>query len=461
PDTTLDLSEQFVLSCSDGGCDGWQVTSALNFIATYGIPSENCMPYQHDDTYPCDNACSGWEDHAFTIPGWGYVSMEYHNIDNLKAALLRHPVSASYTVYADFYAYNGGVYEHVWGAEEGGHAILIVGWNDEEQSWICKNSWGPYWGDKGYFRIKWGNSGIGRYCPFIWDAAASENSLFISSVNQTLDIPRGQDITARIDITNNGTEPLQYSAVPIELPIAFHPDSFEAFDNSSWWCGIPALNGYGNHWLQYLDTPVLDLSATSSSVVSFQAKWDVEGIDGAQAPYDSWDGCNVWISIDGGKNFEPLEVTSPAYNSRDSWAFGHPEQGWDMGLGIPAWGGDSDGWQSIFIPIDSYRSPELVVRFALASDMAYSSIDAVDMNGFFVDEVKITDGTTTLFAEHGDADSPMTATGFGEKRADWLTLSNPNAMLSAGQSTTITAAISTKNLIPGKYAGQIQFFTNE
>ncbi len=32
----------------------------------------------------------------------------------------------------------------------GGHAIVIVGYSDEKQWWIVRNSWGAEWGDKGY-----------------------------------------------------------------------------------------------------------------------------------------------------------------------------------------------------------------------------------------------------------------------------------------------------------------------
>lgn len=35
----------------------------------------------------------------------------------------------------------------------GGHAIVIVGYDDEEKYWICRNSWGETWGDKGYFYL--------------------------------------------------------------------------------------------------------------------------------------------------------------------------------------------------------------------------------------------------------------------------------------------------------------------
>lgn len=35
----------------------------------------------------------------------------------------------------------------------GGHAVVCVGYNDSSQKWIMRNSWGPSWGDKGYFYL--------------------------------------------------------------------------------------------------------------------------------------------------------------------------------------------------------------------------------------------------------------------------------------------------------------------
>jgi C1A family cysteine protease len=38
-------------------------------------------------------------------------------------------------------------------AVEGGHAVLAVGYDDQKQWYICMNSWGPSWGDKGFFYL--------------------------------------------------------------------------------------------------------------------------------------------------------------------------------------------------------------------------------------------------------------------------------------------------------------------
>jgi hypothetical protein len=92
------------------------------------------------------------------IRDWAWVS---NDINSIKNYLQEGPLTTCMDVYTDFFYYDSGVYEPVWGSYEGGHCITFVGWDDETESWICKNSWGAGWGESGYFRIKYGESGIG------------------------------------------------------------------------------------------------------------------------------------------------------------------------------------------------------------------------------------------------------------------------------------------------------------
>jgi C1A family cysteine protease len=211
PNTDLDLSEQFLLSCSDAGnCeDGGMVSSSFDFIRDNGIPLEKSLTYKAQSNIPCSSAAVGWEAQAVSIPGWGYITFGESQVENIKAALLYHPVSASFEVFSDFYSYHSGVYEHVFGDSEGWHAVLIVGWNDAEKSWIVKNSWGAGWGEQGYFHIKWGDSNFGLSNEFIWDEwAASSPSISQSVISASL--VYGQADTLSFEISNTGTAPLQF-----------------------------------------------------------------------------------------------------------------------------------------------------------------------------------------------------------------------------------------------------------
>merc|ERR1711934_932128 len=79
-----------------------------------------------------------------------------------KTIMAGGPVETAFTVYTDFSNYVSGIYHHVSGGMEGGHAVRMVGWGVENGTkyWRVANSWNPYWGEKGYFRIAEGQGGI-------------------------------------------------------------------------------------------------------------------------------------------------------------------------------------------------------------------------------------------------------------------------------------------------------------
>lgn len=60
----------------------------------------------------------------------------------------------------------GGIYADPNCPKKTNHAVTIVGW--DPQSWIIKNSWGSFWGDKGFFRLKRGENmcGVNTYVMF-------------------------------------------------------------------------------------------------------------------------------------------------------------------------------------------------------------------------------------------------------------------------------------------------------
>lgn len=68
-----------------------------------------------------------------------------------------YPVTIGFTVYSSFQSpvvYRTGMMPYPNVRREsilGGHAVLLVGYNNNTQRFIARNSWGTYWGDKGYF----------------------------------------------------------------------------------------------------------------------------------------------------------------------------------------------------------------------------------------------------------------------------------------------------------------------
>ena len=162
PYLDIDLSEQFLVSCSPGSCSGGYAATAMTFLANTGAPDEECMQYEAANL-PCSRACDDWDERKTRIVGWSYVPFD---VESIKAALAEQPLNTTMVVYADFPYYESGVYEHVDDQIVGGHAVVLVGWEDENECWIVKNSWGGEWGEEGFFRIKWGDSLIGEYTGF-------------------------------------------------------------------------------------------------------------------------------------------------------------------------------------------------------------------------------------------------------------------------------------------------------
>ena len=173
------FSEQELVSCSDcGGCSGSGMPCPMDWMYRMGLFGEGCFKYTSGSTGD-DGSCSGFTSASGSTPritntakecspvrenylrDWAWVNnADYSNVNAMKLALMHGPIVGSFLVYQDFYTYTSGIYEHATGSLLGGHAITVVGWGHDSVSgkdyWICKNSWGPSWGESGWFRIRLG-----------------------------------------------------------------------------------------------------------------------------------------------------------------------------------------------------------------------------------------------------------------------------------------------------------------
>jgi cathepsin X len=74
--------------------------------------------------------------------------------------------------------YHSGIVDNPRGSKIQDHAISIVGWGLEKSIpyWVVRNSWGEYWGEQGYFRIKRGENqlGIEQDCSWAMPGAWTE-----------------------------------------------------------------------------------------------------------------------------------------------------------------------------------------------------------------------------------------------------------------------------------------------
>ncbi|MBD3165764.1 T9SS type A sorting domain-containing protein [bacterium] len=180
--------------------------------------------------------------------------------------------------------------------------------------------------------------------------------------------------------------------------------------DNSWRCFDPDIGtngGYDNHWLQWIYTPELDLTGTTSPEATFQMRIICEDPGDEPAPYDGWDGGNVWVMYtDGGETVREVVETDVAYNVTASYAFGF-EWGYGEQNLIPQWSGTTDfaDWQMVTLDLSDYTDyDDVQVAWVFCSDPAYSTYENDIMTGYQIDDIQIVDGADELFAD--DAEDP-------------------------------------------------------
>ncbi len=222
PFMDLDLSEQELVSCTlTGSCAyGGSQLFAANYIKSSGITDEDCFPYiaQEGD---CKDKCTNpkikeYIKEAGTV---GFYSIAGE--EDIKAALIKYgPIPTSMKVYSDFYAYKSGVYQKSSNAtEEGWHAIVFVGWDDAKNAWLCKNSWGDDFGEKGYFWIKKGDSYIGWGTEYMVykDELKPRLCSSVNEINLTIDINRSTRKDFDFEVFNCGSWVFEWSGSTMDV----------------------------------------------------------------------------------------------------------------------------------------------------------------------------------------------------------------------------------------------------
>lgn len=163
----VDVSEQHVLNCSNGGsCGGGDPRDVFSWMVGQNkkVEKEVSMPYN-----AADGSCNiGNPPTTFGAYKWGYVSPSNNwtvrpSVSQIKQAICKYgAISACVNVTGAFQAYSSGVFfDQPSSGSNINHCVAIVGWDDSKNAWLIKNSWGTGWGMNGYMWIHYNTNNIG------------------------------------------------------------------------------------------------------------------------------------------------------------------------------------------------------------------------------------------------------------------------------------------------------------
>ena len=155
PGEAVKRSEADLFSNGGNCSSGWTLEAANATLQSKGCCLEACWPYNGSKLPCCDK-------NRLKILSATRITSDAVAKQWLSS---NGAIQVAMEVDSDFFDYSGGVYSPDYGDYVGGHGVCIIGYDDVQGCWICKNSWGTEWGDMkdpGWFKIAYGVCGIFR-----------------------------------------------------------------------------------------------------------------------------------------------------------------------------------------------------------------------------------------------------------------------------------------------------------
>jgi len=149
------FSPAYIYNQINGGYDGGSlISSALDLAVQQGVATFSTTPYSPADFLTQPSGLARAEASLYKAAGWAVV----RGTSQIKAALAnRQPVVVGIEAYESLLNLSGldSVYNTLTGKDLGGHAVTIVGYDDNKYGGAFKviNSWSSDWGNNGYFWI--------------------------------------------------------------------------------------------------------------------------------------------------------------------------------------------------------------------------------------------------------------------------------------------------------------------
>jgi C1A family cysteine protease len=168
PSQKKDFSEQHIIDKHGfkwGPCKGGNIHMAVSYLARWSGPfKETDVPYEY-------SSLQTENDPKKHVQNVIYIPPRSSHSDNKKIKEAVKKYGAVYTAmyYDPDHQYYDPVHYSYYNpsVEEGAHAVAIVGWQDKfdknkfkeippgNGAFIVRNSWGPNWGEDGYFYVSY------------------------------------------------------------------------------------------------------------------------------------------------------------------------------------------------------------------------------------------------------------------------------------------------------------------
>lgn len=136
--------------------DGAFIEDGISALKIYGLCNESEWAYKLENVLikPSDKSYENAKNN-FVIEA---INID-NNLDIIKEWLNKNePIAVGISIYSNFMSSTTsktGMVSMPIKTDKfiGGHAVIICGYDDYQQLFILRNSWGNYWGDKGYFYL--------------------------------------------------------------------------------------------------------------------------------------------------------------------------------------------------------------------------------------------------------------------------------------------------------------------
>jgi len=150
----IDLSERFVYEeakkrdfWAGEDYEGTSIRAAMKTLRALGVCREEFWPYTPRR--------KGRPGRNYLVDAKSYIISKYwrvnFNVSSLKCALRNGPIVIGINVPGSLFVVgSSGIVKESEEASFGGHAMVLVGYDDSRKMFKVRNSWGQNWGDNGY-----------------------------------------------------------------------------------------------------------------------------------------------------------------------------------------------------------------------------------------------------------------------------------------------------------------------